>query len=62
MKLTLVLNDLDKMIEGVVDDLGVREVEVQDRNGKWYSLRIRPYKTTNNKIDGAVLVLIDIKR
>ncbi|HEY3054399.1 MAG TPA: PAS domain-containing protein [Thermoanaerobaculia bacterium] len=56
------LDDLDKIIEGVIDDLGVRELEVQDRNGKWYSLRVRPYKTTDNKIDGAVLVLVDIKK
>ena len=47
---------------GKDDDLGVREMEVQDRNGKWYSMRIRPYKTTDNKIDGAVLVLVDIKK
>jgi two-component system, chemotaxis family, CheB/CheR fusion protein len=38
----------------------VRETTVQDRGGRWYSLRIRPYKTMDNKIDGAVLVLIDV--
>jgi two-component system CheB/CheR fusion protein len=33
---------------------------VQDRQGRWYSLRIRPYRTADNKIDGAVLTLFDI--
>jgi two-component system, chemotaxis family, CheB/CheR fusion protein len=37
-----------------------RELEVQDRHGKWYSLRIRPYKNVDNRIDGAVLTLMDI--
>ena len=36
------------------------EREVQDGEGRWYSLRIRPYRTTENKIDGAVLTLVDI--
>jgi PAS domain-containing protein len=36
------------------------EVEVQDKKGRWYSLRIRPYYTTDNRIDGAVLVLVDV--
>lgn len=60
LKLTLDLNDLDKMIAAVIDTLEVRELEVHDRNGRNYHLRIRPYKTADNKIDGAVLVLIDI--
>jgi len=33
---------------------------VQDRYGHWYSLRIRPYKTLENVIEGAVLALMDI--
>ncbi|MFO5491614.1 MAG: ATP-binding protein, partial [Cuspidothrix sp.] len=34
--------------------------EVQDQDGHWYDLRIRPYRTIDNKIDGAVVVLVDI--
>ena len=33
---------------------------MQDRDGRWYSLRVRPYLTLDNKMDGAVLVLVDI--
>ena len=49
------------MVREVIDSLEVREVEVKDRNGRTHSLRIRPYRTTDNKIDGAVLVLIDLE-
>ncbi|MEG3881884.1 PAS domain-containing protein, partial [Microcoleus sp. herbarium7] len=38
----------------------VKEQEVQDQSGHWYDLRIRPYRTIDNKIDGAVLILVDI--
>ena len=38
---------------GVLDTLVPKEVEVQDREGHWHSLRIRPYRTLENKIDGS---------
>jgi hypothetical protein len=43
-----------------VDTVSVREREVRDRNGNWYSMRIRPYKNIDNKIDGAVLALFNV--
>ncbi len=52
--------DLTNLILGVIDSLHVYEREVQDAEGHWYSLRIRPYKTVENQIDGAVVGLIDI--
>jgi two-component system CheB/CheR fusion protein len=52
--------DLEQLIREVVDTVNVREFEVQDNRGRWYLMRIRPYKTVENKIDGAVLVLVDI--
>jgi two-component system CheB/CheR fusion protein len=33
---------------------------VQDREGRWHVLRIRPYRTVDHKIDGAVLLFLDI--
>jgi two-component system CheB/CheR fusion protein len=44
----------------VIDTMTVREMDVKDEQGRWYSLRIRPYRTHDNKIDGAVLVFVDI--
>ncbi len=51
---------LTQLILEVIDTLDTREREVQDREGHWYSLRIRPYKTVDNKIQGAVVALVDI--
>ena len=52
--------DLDELIAGVIESLAPKEMEVQAKDGHWYSLQIRPYRTTADKIDGAVLVLSDI--
>jgi two-component system CheB/CheR fusion protein len=62
LKLTVDVDDLEQMIVSVIDDLEVREREVHDRNGRSFLLRIRPYRTTDNKIDGVVVVLIDLDR
>jgi len=51
---------LRELIEEVIDTLVVKEQEVQDGKNHWYSLRIRPYRTTENQIDGVVMGLIDI--
>ena len=47
-------------ITNVIDTLTPHEDDVQDKAGHWYSLRIRPYITLENKIDGASVVLLDI--
>jgi two-component system CheB/CheR fusion protein len=52
--------DLESMLADSIDSMSVKEREVQDREGHWYALRIRPYRTLDDRIDGAVLVLIDI--
>src|ERR1700730_10254828 len=52
--------DLEQVILEVLHTVSVKEREVQDREGHWYSLRILPYKTLEDTIDGAVLTLVDI--
>ena len=60
LKDNLNITDIDAMIHDVLDSLVTRETKVQDKQGRWHSLRIRPYRTRDNKIDGAVITLIDI--
>ena len=51
--------DLEEQITKVIDTVTIIEQEVQDRHGNWYTMRIRPYKNTENRIDGAVMALFD---
>jgi two-component system CheB/CheR fusion protein len=53
----------DRMVEDirtVLDTLVPKEAEVQVKNGAWYLMRIRPYRTIENLIEGAVITLVDI--
>jgi two-component system, chemotaxis family, CheB/CheR fusion protein len=52
--------DLEALIADAIDHVVAKEREVQDPQGTWYSLRVRPYKNVDNRIDGAVLALFDI--
>jgi len=52
--------DLNDLLRNVVDNLQVVEREVQDRQGRSFSMWIRPYRTAENKIDGAVLAFVDV--
>jgi two-component system CheB/CheR fusion protein len=47
-------------VQAVLDSLIPRDVEVQTRAGAWYLLRIRPYRTLENVIEGAVITFTDI--
>lgn len=52
--------NLQELIAECVDTILPIEREVRDRQGRWFSLRIRPYRSTENRIEGAVLALFDI--
>jgi two-component system CheB/CheR fusion protein len=59
---TLRLPDLEGVANEVLKSLAAREIEVQDRSDVWYSMRLRPYRTDDDRIDGLVLVLFEIDR
>ncbi len=55
--------DYDRLVSdtrAVLDTLLPKELEVQTREGQWYQLRIQPYRTLENVIEGAVLTFVDI--
>ncbi|HEY3362628.1 MAG TPA: chemotaxis protein CheB [Methanosarcina sp.] len=53
----------DRLVEDikeVLDTLTPKDIEVQTQKGAWYLLRIRPYRTLENVIKGAVITFTDI--
>jgi len=46
--------------QAVLDTLIPKEVEVQTTAGQWYTLRIQPYRTLDNVIEGVVITFVDI--
>lgn len=51
---------LAEQVKKVIKSLTPLEAEVQDSTGRWYSMRVRPYRTDENRIDGAILAFVDI--
>jgi two-component system CheB/CheR fusion protein len=47
-------------IREVLETLAPKETEVQAKGGAWYLMLIRPYRTMDDRIEGAVITLIDI--
>ena len=52
--------ELDREISEVIDNVAVVERDVQSRDGRWYSLRMRPHKSAGNKAGGVLMALMDI--
>ncbi|WP_429815934.1 chemotaxis protein CheB [Ensifer sp. B1-9] len=44
----------------VLENLAPVEHEVKSRNDRWYLVRIRPYRTIDDKIDGVVATFVDV--
>lgn len=47
-------------VQAVLHTLIYKEVEVQTKKGRWYLMRIQPYRTLENAIEGAVITFGDI--
>jgi len=49
-------------VQTVLDTLVPKEITVQTAESKWYTMRILPYRTLENVIEGAVITFVDITR
>jgi two-component system, chemotaxis family, CheB/CheR fusion protein len=53
----------DRLVQdanNVLDTLVPKEAQVQANDGRWYNMRILPYRTVDNMIDGVVMTFADI--
>lgn len=51
---------LHQLAEGVVGQLAAATRDVQDAHGCWWTLTVRPYRTGDHRIEGAVLTFADV--
>jgi two-component system CheB/CheR fusion protein len=49
-------------VRSVLDTLVPSETEVISKEGRWYLMRITPYRTPENVIEGAVMTFTDISK
>ncbi|HKT17411.1 MAG TPA: chemotaxis protein CheB [Stellaceae bacterium] len=56
----LAYDELIKDARSVLTDLAPVRREIASRAGRWYDVRMRPYRTVDDKIDGVVITFVDI--
>jgi two-component system CheB/CheR fusion protein len=60
IKPNIEIENLESEVVNVIESMVMKSMEVIDNQGHSYSVRIRPYRTLDNRIDGAVIAFIDI--
>jgi two-component system CheB/CheR fusion protein len=55
LRLKLDMGKLEQNMLDVIQQVKSQELRVQDNDGKWFVMRIVPYRTMDNRIDGVVL-------
>jgi len=58
----LLYQEFTKDAEQVLRDLMPIEREVQAEHGDWYMVRLRPYRTSDDRIEGLIITFVDITR
>lgn len=54
-------DDVEKLVQRSIDTTTVQEQETQEKDTRvWYLMKVRPYRTSENRIDGAVISFQDI--
>ncbi|MGE3509587.1 MAG: chemotaxis protein CheB [Vicinamibacterales bacterium] len=60
VKLKVKVEDLTDRIRQTIESITPKELEVQGLDGRWFRLHIRPYRTADHRLEGAVLSFLDI--
>jgi two-component system CheB/CheR fusion protein len=60
LKPSVTVDDFDAAISEAIDSLAIVEREVRDTTGAIYRMQIRPYRTVDNKISGAIVSFVDV--
>lgn len=51
---------IERDVRQLLAELVPIEREVMTRDGRWYAMRLRPYRTIEDRIDGTVVTFVDI--
>jgi len=60
IKPNLSISNLSQSAATVIENLTPKQLDAQDHEGRWYSVRVRPYRTTDDRIEGAIVAFVDI--
>ena len=60
LRLNMEVGDLEQVFAAALRSGKGLDRDVQDRKGRWFSLRVRQFRTAGDRVDGAILMLVDI--
>jgi two-component system CheB/CheR fusion protein len=60
IRMRLSVDEVESLARSVLLTLNPSVLELQDREGIWRELRVRPYRTADNRIEGIVLVFVEV--
>jgi two-component system CheB/CheR fusion protein len=62
LKLKIEVDNLEKHLLEVLKSVQPKKYRVKDSDGNWYSFRLAPYRTLDNRIDGVVLSIVNLQQ
>jgi two-component system CheB/CheR fusion protein len=60
IRLGIPMDNLEKLLLKVTSNLELLRQEIKTEKGRWYQMRIRPYLTSEKKVNGAILSFSDV--
>src|SRR5690606_19317297 len=60
VKLKFKADNVVERTRETIESLSPQEFEAESSEGRWVRLHVRPYRTADNRVDGAVLSCVDI--
>ncbi len=60
LDLKVIFPDLGQFLRRAIDSISASAREVQDEEGRWYSVRVRPSTTAAGRVEGAILSFVDV--
>lgn len=61
LKRKVEIADLEKLMLDVISEVRPKQFQVKDAEGEWSDLRMTPYRTADNRIDGVVLSVLSFE-
>ena len=56
----LELTQIEELARTVLETLNAEQREIEDRDGRWFSVTVRPYRTVDNRIEGGAITFVDV--
>lgn len=60
LKLKVEVPDLEGLVRQVIEDLTPVDRDVTDESNRSYRLQLRPYRTAEDRIEGAIIAMLDV--